>query len=239
MARDRDPADDPAGGDTGSAIGRRRAAARGEGRSAYVGKRAEIAAAAADLFKREGFRGTSIGRIAEAAGLDRATLYYYVGSKEELFDEVVTDAVRANVATAETVTAGPGTVPEKLRRLVTELMASYATNYPLLYVFIQENLSHVSDARAEWSQEMRGLNRRYEELLTGLIADGIADGSLRPVAEPWVMAYGVIGMVGWTNRWFNPETSSVDAATIGAAYADILLHGMLADPAPGVRQQQG
>ena len=232
-------ADDPADGGAPSGIGRRRAAAKDEGRAAYTTKRAEIAAAAADLFKREGFRGTSIGRIAEAAGLDRATLYYYVGSKEELFDEVVTDAVRANVATAETVTAGPGTVPEKLRRLVTELMASYARNYPLLYVFIQENLSHVSDARAQWSQEMRGLNRRYEELLTGLIADGIADGSLRPVAEPWVMAYGVIGMVGWTNRWFNPETSSVDAATIGTAYADIMLRGMLADPSTEPGQQQG
>jgi hypothetical protein len=37
-------------------------------------------------------------------------------------------------------------------------------------------------------------------------------------------------MFGWTNRWFNPATSPVDAATIGAAYADILLRGMVAEP---------
>ena len=47
--------------------------------------------------------------------------------------------------------------------------------------------------------------------------------------------------VAWTNRWFNPETSTVDADTIGTAYADMLLGGMLADPGPGPGhgQQQG
>ena len=81
--------------DQSSAIGRRRAAARGEGRIAYAERRQEIVEAAARLFKTHGFRGTSIGQIADAMGTDRATLYYYVGSKEELFDEVVSDVVRA------------------------------------------------------------------------------------------------------------------------------------------------
>lgn len=233
------PSADP--GPRASGISRRRAAAKDEGRTAYVEKRAEIAAAAATLFQREGFRGTSIGRIAEELAMDRATLYYYVGSKEELFDEVVTDAVRANVATAQEIHDGPGSVPHKLHRLVTALMDSYARHYPLLYVFIQENLSHVSESRSDWSQEMRGLNRRFEELLTGIITEGVQDGSLRRVSEPWVMSYGVLGMVAWTNRWFNPETSTVGAAEIGHAYAEILLRGMVTDPAvlDGLGQQEG
>lgn len=126
-----------------SGIGRRRAAAQGENRTAYRERRQEIITVAANLFKARGFRGTSIGQIAEALDTDRATLYYYIGSKEELFDEVVTDAVRANVAFAESVRDGGGTAPEKLRTLMTALMQSYAENYPFLYVYIQENLSHV------------------------------------------------------------------------------------------------
>lgn len=214
--------------DQPSAIGRRRAAARGEARTAYRERRQEIIAAAAGLFKTHGFRGTSIGQIAEELGTDRATLYYYVGSKEELFDEVVSDAVRANVARAVAIRDGGGDAPDKLERLVTELMDSYAASYPFLYVFIQENLSHVGEKRSEWSQEMRSLNRVYQECVVAVITAGIEEGTVRPVAEPWVLAYGLIGMVGWTNRWFNPTRSDVDARTIGRAYADVLLHGLRA-----------
>ena len=214
-----------------SGIGRRRAAAQGENRTAYRERRQEIIAVAADLFKARGFRGTSIGQIAEALDTDRATLYYYIGSKEELFDEVVTDAVRANVDVALAIKDGEGSAPDKLRRLVTSLMESYAAHYPFLYVYIQENLGHVGGTRADWSREMRGLNKAYEDAVVAIIQSGIDEGTIRPIAEAWVMAYGLIGMFGWTNRWFNPATSPVDAATIGAAYADILLKGMTADPA--------
>lgn len=214
--------------DQPSAIGRRRAAARDDGRTAYQDRRREIVAAAAGLFKTHGFRGTSLGQIADALGTDRATLYYYVGSKEELFDEVVSDAVRANVARAEAIRDGAGDAPDKLRRLVTELMDSYAASYPFLYVFIQENLSHVGEKRSGWSEEMRGLNRAYQECVVDVITAGVDEGTIRPIAEPWVLAYGLIGMVGWTNRWFNPEKSDVDAATVGRAYADVLLDGLRA-----------
>ncbi|MCW2581476.1 MAG: hypothetical protein JWQ53_266 [Klenkia sp.] len=214
--------------DQPSAIGRRRAAAQGEARTAYKERRDEIIAAAAGLFKTHGFRGTSIGQIAEAMNTDRATLYYYVGSKEELFDEVVSDAVRANVARAQAIRDGAGEAPDKLARLLTELMDSYAASYPFLYVFIQENLSHVGEKRSEWSHEMRELNRAYQECVVDIITAGIAEGTVRPVAEPWVLAYGLIGMVGWTNRWFNPTKSDVDAATIGRAYADVVLDGLRA-----------
>ena len=217
-----------------SGIGRRRAAARNEGGAAYQQKLAEIKSAAGDLFKREGFRGASIGRLAQALDMERATLYYYVGSKEQLFDDVVSGAVRENAAYARRIKDGAGSAPQKLRTLITALMQSYSDNYPLLYVFIQENLSHVGEARSEWSQEMRALNKSYEDVIIDVIQGGLDDGSLRPVAEAWVIAYGVIGMIGWTNRWFNPDRTPIDAATIGAAYADILLAGLQTGRRPPV-----
>ena len=47
-----------------SGIGRRRAAAKDEGSSAYHERREEIKRAAGQLFKRHGFRGTSMGQVA-------------------------------------------------------------------------------------------------------------------------------------------------------------------------------
>lgn len=210
-----------------SAIGQRRANAKTAAKANYHDRRAEIVAAAAKLFKAKGYRGTTLADIAGAVGADRASLYYYIGSKEELLDEVVTDVVRANLARAEDIRDSDDDAPAKLRRLITELMVSYATHYPFLYVYLQENLAHVAKSREKWSRQMRAVNRKWEAAVEAIVAQGLDEGTLRPVTDARVMAYGVIGMVSWTNRWFNPATSPVDAATIGEAYAEMVLGGLV------------
>jgi AcrR family transcriptional regulator len=192
----------------------------------YRERRAEIIAAAAEIFKKHGYRGTKLNDIAEALQLDRASLYYYVGGKEELFHDVVGGTVERNALTAEAIVEGPGTAPEKLRTLVAGLMVSYAETYPFLYVYIQENLSNISPDRSDWAREMRHLNKRYENAVVAIVQAGIAEGSFAVNTQPWVVAYGIIGMVAWSNRWFDPTESTVPAEEIGAAYADTLLTGL-------------
>ena len=215
-----------------SQIGMRRTMALNKGSESYQERRREIARAAAEVFNKKGFRGTSLGAVAKALGTDRASLYYYIGNKRELFDEVVREVTEANVATAEEVRSRDLPALEKLGILVTELMRSYSDNYPLLYVYIRENLSHVESDRTEWSLYMRGLNRRYEEVVIASVQDGIDDGSIRPLASARVIAFGIIGMIGWTNRWFVPERSPENAATIGGAFAEMVLHGLGRTPPP-------
>lgn len=208
-----------------SGIGKRRAAALDEGGAAYHERRAEIIRAAGEVFKRNGFHATKIGDIAEAVGVDRATIYYYVGGKEELFQHAVGDALERNAVRAETVLAEEGSPAEKLRTLVTELMESYAENYPYLYLYIQENLGPRA-TRTQWSRTMSRFDKRYENVVVAIVEDGVADGSFRTETAPWVIAYGILGMASWSNRWFDPSTSSVPAREIGAAFAETLIGGL-------------
>ncbi len=91
-----------------SGISRRRAAALAEGGAAYAERRAEIIATAARIFREKGFRGASLADVAESLGTDRASLYYYIGSKEELFHEIVRGAAEANAQQAEAIRDGEG-----------------------------------------------------------------------------------------------------------------------------------
>lgn len=219
-----------------SGIGRRRAAARTDGGAAYQERRAEVIKAAAAVFKKNGYRGTTMADVAVALKLDRASLYYYIGGKEELFHEVVGGAVAGNAVAAEQIVASAGPAPEKLRRLITELMVSYSENYPFLYLYIQENLSHGQGKRTSWDRQMRQLNKRYENAVVELVEAGIKEGTFSTDTQPWVIAYGIIGMVAWSNRWFHPGRSAVSAEEIGAAYAETLLRGLQA-PAETVRHR--
>lgn len=210
-----------------SNIGKRRAAALEQGTPEYHQRREEIAAAAAKVFNQRGFARTSISAVAEALDTDRASLYYYVSSKEELFDEVVREASEINVARAEEILATDVDAPEKLRRVILALMDSYEKHYPLLYVFLRENLSQVAGKRVDWSKRMQEISRRYERLVIAIVEQGVEEGTIRHSAPAEIIAYGVLGTLNWTNRWFNPERSDLDAAEIGEAFADMLLDGLV------------
>jgi AcrR family transcriptional regulator len=222
----------PKTGPPRSDFARRRSAARKEPGSRYTARRREIAEAAAIEFKKRGFRGTTLSHVAEAMGVDRASLYYYVSNKEELFEELVSEVVKVNLAHAVAIRDGDGSAPEKLRGLIEGLMASYAEHFPVLYILIQENLAHVAPERSEWAESMKEINRAYEAVVIEIIEAGQADGTLTATAPPRLLAYGIIGMVGWTNRWFNPQRSLLGADEIGRAFADTLLNGLAVGPPP-------
>lgn len=209
-----------------SDIGRRRGKALDKGSESYREKRREIAQAAATVFNKHGFSATSLSAVADELGMDRATLYYYISNKQDLFDEVVREASERNIAAAEAARAAEGEPLDRLRVVIVELMSSYAANYPLLYVYLRENLSSVDPGRTEWSRYMRGLSHRFEDAVIAIVQEGIDNGSIRPLASARVLAFGVLGMLGWTNRWFVPDRSPESAETIGTAFAELVVRGL-------------
>ncbi len=209
-----------------SEISKRRRALKEDPKVKYKARRQEIAEAAVRVFNRVGFERASLKAVAEEMGADRASLYYYISSKEELFDEVVRTVVERNLALTKRIESSNLSPRRKLRDLIMALMGSYGEHYPLFYIYIRENLSHVSGSRHEWSRDMRELNRQTTEAVISIIEQGYADKSFRNVGSPRVVAYGVLGIVGWTYRWYRPDQSDVSAEEIGKTYAELILSGI-------------
>lgn len=209
-----------------SQIGRRRAAAKELKSAIYADRRPEIVRAAANLFKQRGVSRTTVADIADSIGADRATIYYYFESKEEIHDAVVREGVDRTIAILERARSSDADALTKLREMVVDLMVSCAQHYPFLYVYLQDHLDHVAPKRQEWAERMRSINRRGEQAVEDIIRQGIEEGSIDPLATPRVLAFGALGIVCWTNRWFDPATSPVDAREIGEAYAEIIVKGL-------------
>jgi AcrR family transcriptional regulator len=206
-------------------IGMRRSAAGKDSRASYSNRRQEISEAAVRVFNRLGYKGASLSAVATELGVDRATLYYYFSSKEQMFDETVRAVIEGNDALVRRIAASAISPNEKLRELVSSMMISYAANYPLLYIYIREDLSHVSDKRSTWSAEMRALNRSIEQSIIAIIEQGYSDGSFRRVGSARTVAYGILGMLNWTHRWFKPGQSE-SADEIGRVFAELVLSGL-------------
>jgi TetR/AcrR family transcriptional regulator len=89
---------------------------RRQARSAHT--RAAILAAAERVFARSGLAGARTDAIAAEAGVNKALLYYYFDSKEELYEAVLEDHFHDFNRRALEVLAAPGSARELLLRYV-------------------------------------------------------------------------------------------------------------------------
>jgi AcrR family transcriptional regulator len=211
-----------------SNISRRRTSALQEGSADYLAKRAELVEIAGRQFKANGFKATTLAEIGHKAGLDRATVYYYFGSKEELFRECLRLGVDANIQQCEkiyedqTLTAEP-----KLRAIIQQLMRAYDQYYPHMYVYIQEEMNRITSEKSTWAQQLLLQTRKFERIVMSLITTLIQSGELRSDISVRVAANAVFGMLNWTHRWYQPNGPQTPEE-VSKGFCDIFFDGMRA-----------
>jgi AcrR family transcriptional regulator len=212
-----------------SGIGRRRQAAKlAEGNEEYQAKRRELIRVAATVFQEKGYEAATLNDIAERVGADRATLYYYVGGKHELFQEAVRGGVADNLLEVERILKLDEAPDAKLRLIATRLLTSYEANYPHMFVYIQEDMRKVASEESDWAKDMTKKTRRFEASTIKLIKQAIAEGRFRSDIEPELAANALFGMINWTHRWFKPGKKH-SASEIVDAFWTIYFEGMRAD----------
>lgn len=211
----------------GSRISMRRQAALAEGGADYAAKRAELINVAARVFREKGYTSATLNDIAEVFGTDRASLYYYVGSKEELFHECIKGVLDDNLAKGEEIVGSDRTFRQKLTDLIEVVLSSYEESYPHMYVYIQEDMRHISSEDDVWATQMVEQTRRFEKMFLGLIEAGIADGSFRKDLDPSLVANGLFGMMTWTHRWFVPGRKYA-ASDLASVFTAIFFDGISA-----------
>lgn len=209
-----------------SNISRRRRSAQTEGGADYTAKREELVRIAARLFQEQGYQSTKLADIAREAGMDRATVYYYVGSKEELFRETVEGVLDANMAEAQRLIADTSlSWRERLHAIYIRLMVSYEENYPATFVYIQEQMHQVGAEETIWAQEIMKKTRAFDKILIGFIREAIAAGELRSNIPPRLVENALFGMLNWTHRWFTPG-GPMTGLEVAEAFWSIFIDGM-------------
>jgi AcrR family transcriptional regulator len=213
-----------------SNISRRRAAAKEDGGLGYQNRRDAVLKAAASVFAAKGYPAATLNDIAAAAGIDRASLYYYFSGKRELFAAVVGNVVIDNTIMAERIRDSDRPPVEKLRDVIVSLMRSYHEHYPYLYVFVQENLSQVTPTESrKWDRELDRYGRRHDKAVTDIIEAAIDEGQFSTQGSAQLLAYGIVGMLNWSHRWFRPS-GPLTGEEIGEILADMIINGLRTRP---------
>ena len=136
-------------------------------------KEEEIVAAAARIFNEKGYAATSIRDIADAVGLLKGSLYYYVPSKEDLLYKIIVAVHSGAMANLRQAAETPGTALDRLVALIRGHLRHSGNNLVMIRVFYVD-FTHLSPERHARILVDRD---RYERFLTDIIEKANGTGS--------------------------------------------------------------
>jgi len=176
------------------------------------------------LFKEKGYHNTSMQDLADALGLQKGSLYYYIDSKEELLRELLEQATSILDAHIDEIYAAHLSASEKLRRALENHGQAIMDHLNLVTVYLQEYRS----LPPERLEEVLVAREHYEERLMQILQDGITSGEFNPV-DVKMTVFGFVGMLNWTHQWFSPE-GELTSEEIAAILADLALQAVSRKP---------
>jgi AcrR family transcriptional regulator len=182
--------------------------------------RSRLLATSAELFWTHGYRATTTRRIAATLGLQQATLYHHVASKEDLLFEIcsasLAQLLRASEAALEGLTAPQERLEALVRTTIHELLANQREHATMIF-----ELRGLSPER---QAEALGTLDRYRQVMRAIIADGQKDGTFRRDIETRYLEQGMFNLLTWILVWHRPG-EALTPDVLSDLVIELYLHG--------------
>ncbi|MDR3659738.1 MAG: TetR/AcrR family transcriptional regulator [Mycobacterium sp.] len=188
-------------------------------------RREELLAVAAKLFAARGYHGTRMDDVADAVGLNKATVYHYYASKSLILWDIYKTTADFTVAALhdDPTASARETIFNFTRRLLTGI----ATDLEAAAVYFQEGPYITEWFTEEQVAYIRQAETSVYEHVRDVIDRGIASGEFND-CDSHVLALGYIGMTLGAYRWLRPHGRRT-ASEIAVEFSTALLRGLIRD----------
>jgi AcrR family transcriptional regulator len=170
-------------------------------------RRSELTREAARLFAEKGYHGTSIGDLAKALGVQKASLYAHIESKQDLLYETMRDGAAAFHAALDAIPEDVRPV-EKIRLALRGHLRVVADQLDVATVFVRE-WRYLEGVRRD---EILAERRRYEERFRALFREGRDLGELRTDLDDASAALLALSAANWAYTWLAPGRDTDELA---------------------------
>jgi AcrR family transcriptional regulator len=180
-----------------------------------------ILEAAAKIFSEKGYNATSMQDIADAVHLQKASLYHYFSSKQEILGDILDHALDLINNHLEQVLEQPLTPDEKMRQAMVSYFQTIAENQSLAAVLLMEMKS--------LDPELKARQAPLREKFEGIWKDLIDEGRQKEVFnhfDPSITGRAILGVMNWSVTWYHRDGTRT-AKEIANLFADLILHGLL------------
>jgi TetR/AcrR family transcriptional regulator, cholesterol catabolism regulator len=181
----------------------------------------EIIDAAAEIFYRKGYSETSVQDVADAVGILKGSLYYYIDSKEDLLYQMLLE-VHEDAKSVVTETAALDLPPlDRLRVYIQRHVEYNAHNLAKIAVYYHDFGLLTPERR----QAIVGQRNYYEDFVKGLIVEAQERGEVDKTIEPALISNAVFGIANWLYTWYKPDGSATPEY-LGKLYAEVIVEGV-------------
>lgn len=193
----------------------------GDGSRGTVGGRArreQIERAAAEVLAEMGYAASSVGRIAERAGVSKGVVTYHFPSKDELLRRVALRLFQECSAHIAASITGATTPAERLRAGISAELEFFSTRR-IEFLAMAEIMANHRDA--SFGHAFDEVSTSETETLADLLAEGQAQGDFRAFDVHEAAHMITAAKNGLLDRWASDE--SLDLASASTKMLDFLL----------------
>lgn len=183
-------------------------------------KRQNILQIAAGLFRDKGYAATSMREIAEQVGVEAASLYNHIKSKEDILQTICFEVANEYIAAIEELDALDMPSKDKLRHLL-RLHIRTTT----------QNVAFVSVANHDWKHlnepylsTFKSIRKTYESGFARILINGMESGEFRKI-NPKVAFYTLLSAVRWLESWYK-EGRNINHEELENDITSLIMNGL-------------
>jgi AcrR family transcriptional regulator len=188
-----------------------------------ISRKDVIVSKAATLFREKGYKAASMRDLAEAVGVEAASLYNHIKSKSELLHELVFSVANKFVLKLDEIESERISSLQKMEKILRFHISEMIHHYEEVYVSDRE-WKHLSDPYLSNYQNQR---RVYRKRLAAIIEEGIRNKEIKAIDAPTVVLiflHAVSGIESW-----HRSTKKITAEALEQNMVAILIDGLKAN----------
>ena len=183
-------------------------------------RKEQIEEKATTLFQQRGYAATSMRDLAQVLGIEAASLYSHIKSKEQILQKICFRMAEEFFNAWQEVEQEERSQAAKLEKAMIAHVKVITRDTAASAVFFNE-WRHLSEPHLS---EFLSMREDYEGRFIQIIKEGMESGEFNPVDEKFTMLT-VLSSLNWTHNWFK-ASGSLSPEEVGLRLASLLLNGL-------------
>jgi TetR/AcrR family transcriptional regulator, cholesterol catabolism regulator len=175
---------------------------------------------AAALFFEKGYAATTTREIASAAGIQQASLYYHVSSKEDLLHQICVSSLEQLLADVRAAVAAVADPVERIRVLARTHLRTIL-KHQIRHVTMLNELRALSGPHRE---EVVALRKNYATLVRSVIEDAQTAGAIRGDISARYLYLALLNILNWAVLWYR-KGQTLSEEDLARMFTSIYLSG--------------
>ncbi len=186
-----------------------------------LSRKEQVIRMAAELFREKGYAASSMRDLAQKLGIEAASLYSHIKSKEEILQSLCFDMAAEFRKSLDEVEKLQTTASDKLTRGIIGHIQVMSRDLTASAVFMNEH-RHLSQP---YLREFLLLRINYINRFKVIIENGVQSGEFKAGIDRKLAVMTLFSSLNWMPMWYDPN-SAIDSNELGNQLADMLVNGL-------------